>query len=86
MVRRLRKRKTCWHVIAIPQAGIAAPTLTVKQGFKAKKDCSCISFPVPYSPYFSIPHNRNPSANRTQVRWLEAMHDNHYTMQFATMQ
>ena len=29
--------KSCCHVIAIPQAGIAAPTLTVMQGFKAKK-------------------------------------------------
>ena len=38
MVRRLRKRKNCWHVIAIPQASIAAPTLTVMQGFEAKKD------------------------------------------------
>ena len=37
MVRRFRKRKSCCHVIAIPQAGIAAPTLTVMQGFEAKK-------------------------------------------------
>ena len=36
-VRRFRKRKSCCHVIAIPQAGIAAPTLTVMQGFQAKK-------------------------------------------------
>ena len=34
------KRKSCCHVITIPQAGIAAPTLTVMQGFQAKKDCS----------------------------------------------
>ena len=39
MVRRLHKRKSCWHVIAIPQASIAAPTLTVMQSFEAKKDC-----------------------------------------------
>ena len=30
-----------------PQAGIAAPTLTVMQGFEAKKDSLCISFQVP---------------------------------------
>ena len=36
-VRRFRKRKRCCLVIAIPQAGIAAPTLTVMQGFPAKK-------------------------------------------------
>ena len=36
-VRRFRKRKSCCHVIAIPQAGIAAPTLTVMQRFQAKK-------------------------------------------------
>ena len=37
MVRCFRKRKGCCHVIAIPHAGIAAPTLTVMQGFQAKK-------------------------------------------------
>ena len=37
-VRRIRKLKSCYYVIAIPQAGIPAPTLTVMQGFKAKKD------------------------------------------------
>ena len=36
-VRCLGKRKSCWHAIAIPQASIAAPTLTVMQGFEAKK-------------------------------------------------
>ena len=79
MVRRLRKRKSWWHVIAIPQASIAAPTLTVMQGFKAKKKkiAPCISFPV---------SARNPSANQTRVRWLEAEHDNHYTKQLATTQ
>ena len=37
MVHRLRKQKSYCHVIAIPQASIAAPTLTVMQGFEAKK-------------------------------------------------
>ena len=61
-VRRLRKRKSCWHVIALPQASIAAPT--VMQGFEAKKKTApCISFPIPYTPYSSIPRNRDPSAN-----------------------
>ena len=40
MVRRFLKRKSCCHIIAFPQAGIAAPTLIVMQGFEAKKDCS----------------------------------------------
>ena len=44
-VRRFRKRKSCCHVIAIPQAGIAAPTLTVMQGFEAKKNLRAFSFP-----------------------------------------
>ena len=39
-VRRFRKRKSCSHVIAISQAGIAAPTLTAMQGFQGKKECS----------------------------------------------
>ena len=87
MVRRLHKRKSCWHVIAIPQAGIAAPNLTVMQGFEAKKKTApCICFPIPKTLYSFVPRNRNPSANRTQVRWLEAEHDNHYTMQLATWQ
>ena len=77
MVRRLRKRKSCWHVIAIPQASIAAPTLTCNARVWSKKKIAlCISFPVPayciYTLYSSIPHNRNPSANRTRVWWLEA--------------
>ena len=42
---RLHKRKSCWHVIAIPQAGIAAPTLTVMQGFAPKKKCSVHNLP-----------------------------------------
>ena len=73
----------------MPQAGIAAPTLTVMQGFKAKKIALCISFPASvyfvYTPYTSIPHDRNPSANRTRVRRLESKHANHYTTQTATM-
>ena len=68
MVRRFRKRKSCWHVIAIPQASIAAPTLTVMQGFEAKKRLLRVYFfLVPYTPYSSFPRNRNPSANRTRV-------------------
>ena len=43
-VRRFRKRKSCCHVIAIPQAGIAAPTLTVMQGFEAKKKYCSVHF------------------------------------------
>ena len=39
-----------------------------------------------YTAYSSIQRNRNPSANRTRVRWLEAEHKNHYTTQHATMQ
>ena len=37
------------HVIAIFQAGIAAPTLTVLQDFEAKKIVPCIFFPNPAS-------------------------------------
>ena len=45
-VRRFRKLNSCCHIIAIPQAGIAAPTLTVMQGFQAnKKIAPCFSFP-----------------------------------------
>ena len=34
----LHERKSYWHVIAIPQASISAPTtLTALQGFEAKK-------------------------------------------------
>ena len=36
-VRCFCKRKSCCHVIVIPQAGIATPTLTVMQGLEAKK-------------------------------------------------
>ena len=39
-VRHFRKRKSCWHVIAISQAGIAAPTLTEMRGFGAKQEHS----------------------------------------------
>ena len=47
MVHRFHKRKSCCHVIAIPQAGIAAPTLTVMQGFQAKKKRLLGAFPFP---------------------------------------
>ena len=71
-VRRFRKQKKCCQVIAIPQAGIVAPTLTVLQGFKAKKKTApSVSYPVPahciYTPYSSISRIRNPSTNRTRV-------------------
>ena len=39
-----------------------------------------------YTLYSSIPRIHNPSANQTQVQWLEGEHENHYTMQLATMQ
>ena len=47
MVHRFRKQKSWCNVIAILQSGIAAPTLTVMQGFQAKKDFSVhFAFPV----------------------------------------
>ena len=46
MVCCFHKRKSWCHVIVIPQAGIAAPTLTVMQGFQAKKRLLC-TFPFP---------------------------------------
>ena len=46
MVRRFCKRKSCCHVIATPQARIAAPTLTVMQGFPAAKKTLLCAFPV----------------------------------------
>ena len=47
MVRCFRKQKSFCHVIAIPQAGIAASTLTVIQGFEAKKRL-LRAFPFPF--------------------------------------
>ena len=49
-VRRLFKQKSCCHVIAISQAGIAAATLTKMVGFRSKrkkktKNAPSISFP-----------------------------------------
>ena len=79
-IRRFRKQKSCCH-ISIPKAGIAAPTLTVMQGFQAKKDCSVHFFPAPvycvYTPYTSIPRVRNPSTNQTRVWWLKDERVNH---------
>ena len=46
MVRRFHKRKSCCHVIAISQAGIAAPILTATKGFQAKKMLR--SFPLSF--------------------------------------
>ena len=54
-VRRFRKRKRCCHVIAIPQAGIAAPTLTVMQGFEAKKRLFH-AYPYPFLGTASLLH------------------------------
>ena len=57
------------------------------QGFEAKKRLLRVYFsPVPYTPYSSIPRNRNPSANRNRVWWLESEHNNHYNVLLATMQ
>ena len=54
-IRRFRKRKSCCHVIAIPQAGIAALTLTVMQGFKAnKKLLRAYPFPLRIVPFQAI--------------------------------
>ena len=47
MVYHFHNRKNCCHVIAIHQAGIASPTLTVMQGFEAKKRLlSAFSIPL----------------------------------------
>ena len=43
------------HVIAISQAGIAAPTVTLMQGFKAKKIVPCISYSNPLSLLHNLP-------------------------------
>ena len=57
------------------------------QGFEAKKRLlSAYLSSILYTLYSSITRIRNPSANWTRVRWLEAGHDNHYTTQLATMQ
>ena len=84
-IRRFHKRKSCCNVIAISQAGIAA--LTEMQGFK--KECSvhlfshfyvlrlfCVYF---YSMYW------NPSAIRTQLRWLKGACDNYLTTPDTTL-
>ena len=69
-----------------PQASIAAPTLTIMQGFEAKKRLLLVYNPThPFTPYCSISRNHSPSANRTQVRWLKSEHVNHYTVLLATM-
>ena len=74
------------HVIAISQAGIAAPTLTVMQDFKAKKNCSMHILPrsCVYTPLSFIPRIRTSDANQIRVRWLEAESCNHHTTQLAT--
>ena len=88
-IRRFCKRKSYCHVIAIPHAGIAASTVTVMQGFQAKKDCSMHFLPISkccvYTPYTSIPRVCNPSVNRTLLRWLEGKRVNRYTTPIAAM-
>ena len=66
-IRRFHKRKSCCHVIAIPQAGIAAPTLTVMQGFKANKRLLC-AFPYPFLRVASILRIHPFHAFATQAR------------------
>ena len=71
-IRHFRKQKSCCHVIAIPQAGIAAPNLTVMQGFEAKKECSmhflpcscvlCLYFVFFYSTHLQPKRESNPGA------------------------
>ena len=88
MVRRLRKRKSCWQVIAIPLASIAAPTLTVMQGFEAKKRLLRVHFP-PRS-ICSVFFNSTQSQTQCELNPItmvyEAEHDNHYTVLLATKQ
>ena len=56
------------------------------QGFEAKKRLLRGYNPThPFTLYCSVSHNRNPSTNRTRVRWLEAERDNHYTVPLATI-
>ena len=77
-VRRFRKQKSCHHVIAIPQAGIAAPTLTGMQGFEAKKDSSVYFLrrsckPRLYSVFFHSTHvlrDSSLTAIQTHARLL----------------
>ena len=66
-VRRFRQRKTCFHVIAIPQADIAAPTLIVMQGFQVKKRLLC-AFPSPFVSTASILRILPSHAFVTQAR------------------
>ena len=66
-----------------PQAGISAPTLTVMQGFEAKKKCF-----VHFLPSSCILHHTVTTQPRIEPRCgeLAGEHVNHYTAQFATMQ
>ena len=66
-VRRFCKRKSCCHVIAILQAGIAAPTLTVMQGFEAKKRL-LREFPYPFLHTASVVRILSFHAFATQAR------------------
>ena len=92
-VRHFRKRKSCHHVIAIPQAGIAAPTLTGMQGFEAKKDSSvhflrrsCI--PRLYSVFFHSTHvlrDSSLTAIQTHARLLRGARPYHSITLAATI-
>ena len=54
-----------------PQTGIAALTLTVMKGFKAKKDCFPHFLPISvYSAYSFIQHIRTSGGSRTRLRWF----------------
>ena len=57
--------KKLLHLIAISRAGIAAPTLTVMQGFKAKKVVPCISYPNSASLLRNLPFHT--FAPQTQI-------------------
>ena len=83
------------HVIAISQAGIAAPTLTVKQDFEAKKIVPCVFFPDPASTLHYLPFHAfalqtrieprcnglKPSALTTTLRGLQRFADKMYLNQ-----
>ena len=64
-VRRFRKLKSSCYIIAIPSGWHPAPTLTVMQGFEAKKR-ERRTLPSQFLQIAS--HIHYPSANRTRVQ------------------
>ena len=68
-VRRLRKRKSCWHEIAFPQASIAAPTLTVMQGFEAKKRLLC-AYLFPFLILLILPFHTITTQARIEAEYM----------------